>query len=56
MLLTPSPVSIVGNYVLELENPISTVTKGASIELDITNFISKSDFKDAGIVGNRGTV
>lgn len=40
VLLTPKPIDFLGDYVIELDSPISAITSGASIEIDVSSMIT----------------
>lgn len=48
VLLTPEPVNIKANekYIIKLEKPISAITDGASIQIDITDMFLHNDKAD----------
>lgn len=47
ILLTPNPISIDNDaIVLKLSEPISAITKGASIQIEVTSMLSSYDVSD----------
>lgn len=41
VLLTPTPVTLENTLILEPKEPISAVTSGASLEVDVSNIVKK---------------
>jgi len=41
VLLTPNPIDIINEYEIKLEKPISAITSGAYIMIDVSNMTSK---------------
>lgn len=41
VLLTPEPIDLVGDVELELKEPLVAITRGASIEIDVSSILTK---------------
>lgn len=49
VLLTPVPVNISGEVVIRPEKPLEAITSGASLDIDVTDFIGRIKINEAGI-------
>lgn len=56
VLLTPFPISFVGEYDFDLEKPAIAITAGANIEINITKFIGEENIKNKDILEKRNLI
>lgn len=49
VLLTPVPVNISGEVVIRPEKSLEAITSGASLDIDVSDFIGQMKIKEAGI-------
>lgn len=49
VLLTPVPVNISGEVVIRPEKPLEAITSGASLDIDVIDFIGRIKINEAGI-------
>jgi hypothetical protein len=49
VLLTPVPVNISGEVVIRPEKSLEAITPGASLQIDVSDFIGRMKIKEAGI-------
>ncbi len=52
-LLTPDPVNFIGEMELFPEEPLSAITSGASLQIDVSNFTKGINIKNNGIIESR---
>ena len=53
VLLTPDPVDLYGEKDIYPKDPLTAITSGASIEVDVTDFMGGIGIKETGIVESR---
>ena len=53
VLLTPDPVDLYGEKEVYPKDPLTAITSGASVEVDVTDFMGGIGIKETGIVESR---
>lgn len=53
IVLTPEPITINEQIVIELKSPIKAITSGANIEIDVSHLSKEAGIKEVGIIESR---